>query len=158
DVLGRAVKTEVLNWDGAGAYGTGGSVYSAAVNTYNAPDQVTQARQWPGPENGGGAYQDTTMPLYGYGRLHTKHGTEQRDANGNPAYTTYSYNNDDTINMVTDARGASATYTYNNGRHLVNQIHYTAPTGITPTADVTFDYDPAGNRKLMTDGLGSVSY
>ncbi|MGZ5483994.1 MAG: hypothetical protein ACXWID_18710, partial [Pyrinomonadaceae bacterium] len=59
---------------------------------------------------------------------------------------------------VTDARGASATYSYNNNRHLVNTITYSAPGGITPTSNVTFGYDAAGNRTSMTDGLGSVSY
>jgi hypothetical protein len=33
DVLGRIVKTEILNW-------AGGSVYSATVNTYNVRDQL----------------------------------------------------------------------------------------------------------------------
>ena len=41
DVLGRTVKTEILNWQN-------GSVYSATVNTYNARDQVTQIRQYAG--------------------------------------------------------------------------------------------------------------
>ena len=35
DVLGRTVKTEVLNWQG-------GSVYSTTVNTYNARDQLNE--------------------------------------------------------------------------------------------------------------------
>jgi len=43
----------------------GGSVYSTTVNTYNVRDQVTLVRQWAGAENGGGAYQDTTMSYDG---------------------------------------------------------------------------------------------
>ncbi|MFN2491621.1 MAG: hypothetical protein ABR501_01895, partial [Pyrinomonadaceae bacterium] len=41
DVLGRTVKTEVLNWQG-------GSVYATTVNTYNARDQLTLVRQFQG--------------------------------------------------------------------------------------------------------------
>src|SRR6185295_16806677 len=37
DVLGRWVKTELLNWGG-------GSVYTATVNTYDALDQVTSTQ------------------------------------------------------------------------------------------------------------------
>jgi YD repeat-containing protein len=40
----------------------------------------------------------------------------------------------------------------------VNEIEYSAPSGITPTANVTFAYDAAGNRTSMTDGLGTKSY
>jgi len=101
--------------------------------------------------------QQTAISYDGYGRLQTKHVPEQQDSSGNPAYTTYSYNPDDTIYSVTDVRGASATYGYNN-RHLVTSINYSAPTGITPTANVTFGYDAAGNRTSMTDGLGGQSY
>lgn len=41
DILGRTIKTEVLNWQG-------GSVYSTTVNTYNARDQVELTRQYAG--------------------------------------------------------------------------------------------------------------
>src|SRR2546421_123170 len=69
--------------------------------------------------------------------------------------TVYVYYADDTIQSVTDARGASAAYIYNNNRHLVNEIHYSAPSGITATSNVTFGYDAVGNRISMSDGLGS---
>ena len=149
DVLGRTVKTEILNWEG-------GSVYSTTVSQYNARDQVTLLRQYQGTDQSS-TYQDTTMSYDGYGRLHTKHVPEQRDQSGNPTYTTYAYNTDDTVHSVTDARGASATYAYNN-RRLVTAIDYSTPTGMTPTSNVTFEYDAVGNRTLMNDGLGSVSY
>jgi YD repeat-containing protein len=68
------------------------------------------------------------------------------------------YNNDDTVHAVTDARGASATYTYNNNRGLVNGINYNAPSGLTATANVSFVYDAIGNRTSMTDGFGSMTY
>src|SRR5205085_5079702 len=52
----------------------------------------------------------------------------------------------------------SASYVYNNNRHLVSGINYSAPSGITATSNVTFEYDAAGNRTSMTDGLGTQSY
>jgi YD repeat-containing protein len=145
DVLGHTWKTEVLNWNG--------TVYATTTNTFNTRDQVTLVRQWAGAENGGGAYQDTTMSYDGYGRLQTKHLPQQDTGTA----TVYAYNADDTINSVTDARGASATYSYNN-RHLVTGITYSAPSGITPTSNVSYGYDAAGNRTSMTDGSGSTAY
>src|SRR6185295_16986339 len=35
---------------------------------------------------------------------------------------------------------------------------YGVPTGVAPTANVSFGYDAAGNRTSMNDGLGSMSY
>ena len=160
DILGRAVKTEVLNWEG-------GSVYSATVNTYNARDQITLTRQFAGAE-GSATYQDTTATYDGYGRLKTKHLPEQQVDPNNPAstdHTTWAYNSDDTVQTVTDARGAQATYTYN-ARHLVTGISYGLLPGVPTTgwsapasaAPVSFAYDAAGNRTSMTDGAGSASY
>ena len=71
--------------------------------------------------------------------------------------TTYAYNNDDTINVVTDARGATATFSYNK-RHLVTGITY-GGTGAAPTPNVTYTYDAAGHRTLMTEAqFGKVDY
>jgi YD repeat-containing protein len=147
DVFGRTVKTEVLNWQG-------GTVYSATVNTYNARDQVTQIRQYAGPE-GSGTYQDTTMTYDGYGRLKTKHEPEQTAGTA----TTYNYNSDDTLSSVIDARGAATNYAYNN-RHFVSSVGYTVPQGSTipVPAAVDYAYDAAGNRSSMSDGLGSATY
>jgi YD repeat-containing protein len=147
DILGRTVKTELLNWQG-------GSVYSATVNTYNARDQIMQVREYAGAE-GSGTYQDTTMTYDGYGRLKTKHVPEQDIGTS----TTWNYNSDGTIQKVTDARGASQTFVYNN-RHLVTSISYTVPggSGITVPATSTFAYDAAGNRTSMNDGVGNVSF
>lgn len=36
--------------------------------------------------------------------------------------------------------------------------NYSASSGVTPTSNVSFGYDSAGNRTSMTDGLGSKSY
>ncbi len=146
DIFGRTVKTELLNWQG-------GDIYSTTVTQYNARDQVKLVRQYAGPE-GGGTYQDTTMTFDGYGRLKTKHEPEQ-DAG---TASTWDYNDDDALQKITGARGASATYGYNNNRHLPNTITYYAPTGVASTPNVSFEYDAAGNRTSMTDGSGSVTY
>jgi YD repeat-containing protein len=147
DVLGRAVKTEILNWQG-------GSVYSATVNTYNARDQVTQIRQYAGAE-GSGTFQDTAFTFDGYGRLKTKHVPEQ-DVNKN---TTWDYNSDDTIQKVTDGRGAATNYSYNN-RHLLTGISYSVPSQppIPVPGAANFSYDAAANRTTMTDGTGTTTY
>src|ERR1051325_9900388 len=84
-------------------------------------------------------------------------GTNQNPNTASTDHTTRAYNNDDTVLSVTDARGASATYSYN-ARHLVTGITYSAPSPITPTSTVTFGYDAAGNRTSITDGLGTVGY
>ncbi len=147
DVLGRTVKTELLNWQG-------GSVYSATVNTYNARDQVIQVRQYAGAE-GSGTYQDTTLTYDGYGRLKTKHVPEQA-ANVN---TVWDYNADDTIQKITDGRGVATSYDYNQ-RHLVTKITYTVPPGsqIPEPGEITYAYDAASNRTSMADGTGTTTY
>jgi YD repeat-containing protein len=145
DAMGRTVKTEILNWQG-------GSVYSATVNTYNARDQITKVRQYAGPE-GSGTYQDTDMTYDGHGRLKTKHVPDQ----GANKVTTWTYNNDDSVQSVTDGRGAATNFTYNN-RRLTTGISWSAPSPIPTPASVTFAYDAAGNKTSMTDGFGSVSY
>ena len=144
DVLGRTAKTEVLNWDG--------TVYATMVNTFNARNQATQVRQYQGSDQSG-VYQDTTMSYDGYGRVQTKHFPEQNASTA----TNYAYNADDTIYTVTDARGASATYAYND-RHLVTGINYAAPSGVAATPNVAYGYDALGNRISMSDGFGSKSY
>jgi YD repeat-containing protein len=145
DVLGRTVKTEVLNWEG-------GSVYTAAVNTYNALNQITLIRQYAGAE-GSGSFQDTTMTYDGFGRLQNRKLPEQSVGTA----ATWTYNSDDTVNSITDARGASQTFTYN-ARHLATSITYAAPGGIAVPSAVTYSYDAAGIRTLMTDGHGSQTY
>ncbi|HEX6717738.1 MAG TPA: DUF4214 domain-containing protein [Pyrinomonadaceae bacterium] len=153
DVLGRTVKTELLNWAGSN------SVYSTTVNTYNMRNQIEQARQYAG-STGSASYQDTTFTYDGYGRLRTRHQPEQQvDPNNNIStdHTTWDYNADDTVQKLTDARGASQTFSYN-ARHLVTGITYTASTGITPIGPVGYGYDTAGNRTSMTDENGRADY
>src|SRR6202008_5197287 len=93
------------------------TVYSSTVNTYNVRDQLTQVRQYAGAE-GSGTYQDTIITYDGYGRLKTRHVPEQNSGTA----TSWVYNNDDTVQSITDARGAATTFTYNNGRHLPNVV------------------------------------
>jgi YD repeat-containing protein len=145
DVLGRTVKTEILNWQG-------GAVFSATVTTYNVRDQATLVRQYAGAEGSPG-YQDTTTTYDGYGRLQTQHVPEQNAGTS----TVWTYNADDTVNTVTDARGAVSSYSYTGtNRHLVKQITHTL-TG-SPTITNSFTYDSVGNRLSMTDSAGSASY
>jgi YD repeat-containing protein len=145
DVLGRTVKTELLNWQG-------GSPYATTINNYNARDQLKSIRQYQGDE-ASGIYQETTMTYDGYGRLRTKH-TPQQDSG---TITTWDYNLDDTVQKITDARGSVASYSYN-ARYLVSGITYNPSAGIADTPDVSFGYDAVGNRMSMMDGLGSKSY
>jgi len=142
DILGRAWKTEVLNWDQ--------TVYSTTINTYNARDQISNVKRYQGTE-ASGIFQESVTTYDGYGRLLTSRAPEQT----NP--TSYSYNQDDTTNIVTDARGATMLFSYNK-RHQVTNIAYSAPMGVAATAPVHFTYDAAGNRTGMTDGMGSVTY
>ncbi len=114
---------------------------------------MTQVRQYAGPE-GSGTYQDTIMTYDGYGRLQSQHAPEQSSGTA----TVWTYNPDDTTNTITDARGASQTFSYN-ARHLKTSITYASGgSGASASAQVSFSYDAAGNRSTMTDGLGSKTY
>jgi YD repeat-containing protein len=155
DVLGRLVKTEILQ-----TVNNNTSVYGTTANTYNARDQLKLVRQFQGDDQSS-VFQNTTMDYDGYGRLKTKHLPEQGIDPTNSSstdHTTWEYNADDTILKLTDARGASATYVYNNNRGLVNGINYYSPSGVVTTPNVTFGYDAAGNRTSMTDATGNTNY
>ena len=165
DVLGRTMKTEILNWEGSGPGGAGRSVYSTTINNYNARDQLTRIRQFdaaqetvPSDPNDlscpSGSCQQATMSYDGYGRLKTEHVPEQDEGTA----TTWNYNFDDTVQSVSDPRNATQTFSYNNNRRLVTGISFSAPAGIDPTAPVSYNYDAAGNRTSMADGMGSMSY
>ena len=69
DVLGRTIKAETFNWDGA-------TVYSTVTNTYNALDQVTLTKQYAGSTSSS-TVQETTAEYDGYGRLYRQHVPEQ---------------------------------------------------------------------------------
>ena len=132
DILGRTIKTEVLNWQG-------GDVYSTSVNSYNALNQVTSHRQYQGTD-ASGVFHETAMTYDGYGRPKTKHVPEQNadtSIAGSTDHTTWNYNDDDTVLSVTDARGITTTFDYN-ARHLLTSITHptaqTLPPGIPATA------------------------
>src|ERR1700752_1309370 len=93
------------------------------------------------------------MTYDGYGRLKTRHIPQQEAGK----YTSYSYYPDDLPQSVTDARGATTNYQYNN-RHLISSITHSAPGGIVIPTTATFGYDAAGNRLWMTDGVGRADY
>jgi RHS repeat-associated protein len=133
DVFGRLSKVEELNWDQ--------SVYATTNYTYNVRDQITEINH---------AGQLRTSVFDGYGRLQRRTTPEQ-------GATEYTYFANGMTQIVTDARGATTTFAYNN-RDLVTSITYGVPSGVAATPNVTFEYDSAGNRTSMNDGLGSVSY
>jgi YD repeat-containing protein len=133
DLTGRLKKVEELNWDQ--------TVYSTTEYTYNARDQIISSNQMG---------QIRSFEYDGHGRLSARVTPEQ-------GRTTYTYFPDDTVQTLTDARNATTTFTYNS-RHLVTNIAYGVPAGVAATPNVSFDYDSAGNRTSMSDGLGSVSY
>jgi RHS repeat-associated protein len=133
DTLGRLGTVEELNWSG--------SVYATTSYSYNARDQITQSNQ---------AGQYRTFAYDGHGRLQSRTTPEQ-------GTTSFSYNVDDTTNVMTDARGATTTYGYN-AEHLVTSLTYGTPSPVAATPNVSYAYDAAGNRTSMTDGLGSATY
>jgi Fibronectin type III domain len=171
DALGRVIKTEMMKWDGT-------TVDSTYVNVYDALDRVLAERHYkdaapadaelPATSCPTGICLQTTSTYDGYGRLKTKHSPEQKVDPTNSASTdstTWDYRDDDTVEKVTDARGAVINYTYNS-RHLVTQLTYTTlpgvptsgPTAIQATPAATFTYDGVGNRTRMDDGSGYVTY
>lgn len=93
DTLGRLKQVEELNLNQ--------SVYATTNYTYNARDQITNINQ---------AGLTRSFAYDGHGRLQSRTTPEQ-------GTTTYTYHPDDTINVMTDARGAKTTFTYN-ARHL----------------------------------------
>lgn len=150
DFLGRETKTEVFDWNG--------NIYNTTVNTYDHRDQVTLVRQYAGAE-GSATFQDTTYSYDGYGRLYQRHAPEQSYG----TFTTYTYNADDSVESMTDARSAKTSYEYNK-RGLLSKISYSAPNDgtwdsiIQIPGPTTFSYDEAGNRVVMTDESGSLTY
>lgn len=137
DVFGRKTKVEDLNFDN--------TVFRSSTTTYNVRDQATLVVEQSGTT---GPTQNTTTEYDGYGRVWK---TKSPQAT---APTVYTYNDDDTVNVKTDARNATATYSYNN-RGMVTGIAYTPTPNV---GNVTFGYDAAGNRTSMTDGLGNASF
>ncbi len=154
DVLGRNFKSEILNWND--------TLYSTSVTKFNGRDQAVSLTQTQTATSTDPAdSQVTTLTYDGHGRMKTRKLPQQ------DAASVYNYNADDSISTMTDARGAMTNYTYNN-RGLVTNVGYSAPNDpnnpgnpdptIPIPAPVSFEYDDIGNRKKMTDGLGTVDY
>ncbi len=141
DILGRVVKSEDMNPDQ--------TVYSTTTTTFNTLDQQTEIRKYVGTN---GTSQASIMSYDGYGRLwKRKNPAESGD-------TVFTYQTNNQLLTVTDARGAGATYSYNN-RNLVTGINFTESGGATTTPDLTFLYDGGGNRTRMTEsGVGQIDY
>ena len=91
------------------------------------------------------------MTYDGYGRLKTRHVPEQAAG----TVTTWTYNADDAIQKINDARGASTTFTYNNGRHLPNIVTH-ALFGSSTIVE-SFVYDGTRNRISMSDTSGATA-
>jgi hypothetical protein len=136
DSFGRPWKNETLNWNS--------TVYSSTTSTYSVLDQVSQVAETSGAS---GASRLTTSEYDGYGRLWKARRPEQT------ADTVYGYNLDDTINVVTDPRAATATYGYNN-RGLVTTVSY---AGAGTASAVSFGYDQSGRRTQMVESFGGGS-
>jgi RHS repeat-associated protein len=140
DVLGRLKQVDELGRDE--------SLYATTTYTYNGRDQITQINQ--------AGQTPRTFEYDGHGRLWRRTTPEQ-------GLTQYTYYPDDTMQSVTDARGAVATCDYN-GRRLIKSVNYTVPANVAPTNNVTFGYDEAGNRSSMTEKdrdnnvVGSTTY
>lgn len=115
---------------------------TTAAHFYNGRDQLTEINQ-------AGCVR-TFSYADGHGRLTSRTTPEQ-------GQTAYAYNTNDTVQRVTDARGAISIFAYN-GRGLVTNIDYVAAGGSVETGDVGLTYDAAGNRQRMTDGHGAVDY
>jgi len=141
DVLGRPVKSEILNWEN-------GTVYSSKVTAYNVRDQIESVTDYAGTV-GSTPQQQTTMTYDGYGRLKTRHVPEQSAGTN----TVWNYNNDDTLQSVTNARGATCTYVYN-GRHLPTSVTHTLASELIVK---TLTYDGAANRLSMSHTVAGVS-
>jgi RHS repeat-associated protein len=138
DSLGRLTKVEELSWNQ--------SVYSTTTYSYNSRDQLTLINQ---------QGLTRTMEYDGYGRLWKRTTPEQ-------GMTEYSYERDDTVAWVKDARGAKTVFDHS-PRHLVREISFDLSgviggQNVASTPTITYAYDAAGSRTQMTDGLGSVAY
>jgi YD repeat-containing protein len=150
DAQGRQVKVEVFNADAAQ------SIYLTTTSSYNPLDQLVALTERAGAS---GAAQSTTMTYDGHARLKTHHRPEQRTSDNQLTATSYVYNPDDTVQQVTDGRGATKSFAYTS-RHLVSDITYDSPaeSNIEVPAPVHFEYDAAGNRRKMEDGAGWTNY
>lgn len=146
DVLGRTFKVEALDWSN--------NVYSTMKTLFNGRDQVVTMTEYAGTDSSSTS-QVTSATYDGHGRLSTRHVPEQ-DSEKNTVLT---YNPDDSIATVTDARDVVKSNLYNS-RGLLTQTTYTLPQGSTiqQTPSVSISFDNVGNPVQMTDGMATTSY
>ena len=146
DILGRTWKTEVLD--------DNNQVYTSSVTKYNGRDQQVWTKQFAGAAPGDALNSDScpvpqanepqtcqiaVSEYDGHGRISKNHASQQ-DAN---KFISYTYNAADQPETVTDARGATSTYIYNN-RGLMTSVGYAMPT-TNPT--------PSSSDRLLTNEL-----
>jgi len=138
DALGRVSQVNVFKFDG--------TLDSQRTITYNGLTTTTQVVDLATSET-----QITTQIFDGFGRLQSQHSPQQTPGKN----TIYAFNPDNTLLRLTDARGASTTYSYNNRGMLtlktVNRPDGKPASGLT----VTYAYDAAGNRTFMSDTSGT---
>ena len=162
DILGRSVKSQILNYDG--------TPYSTTLTEYNVRDQVTAIKTFKGDAEIGaycalGNCQQVENVYDGHGRLQNQYLPIYQNPNVGPPYNgnpsarskSMQYYGDDRVYVETDPRGATATYTYNN-RGLVTGIGYFSPSGVSAKSPVTFTYDELGNRQTMINGEITAGY
>ncbi len=141
DVFGRAFKQQAFECDTS-------TISATTISTFNVRDQATNVKQH---EGASGTFQEIVMTYDGHGRLQTRKYPIETAA------TSFTYDNNDRPQTITDARGAAATYSYNS-RGLQTGVSYTVPSGVAATPNVSFAYDEVGNRTQMTDGQGQTNY
>ncbi|MDQ3803369.1 MAG: PA14 domain-containing protein, partial [Acidobacteriota bacterium] len=173
DILGRVTKVQDLTAQATTAAlshaADGSDVYRTATTIYNMRDQAVETQAHAGAAQADATKIQKTLHTYdGHGRLKSSKAPIQTRA------TAYQYNADDTLWKVLTPREAAGdaaqdvTTTFTrNARHLVRRVEHAVPAGLSnpaapdyvaPAPAVEFDYDAAGNRLWMTDGLGRVDY
>jgi YD repeat-containing protein len=162
DVFGRVVKSQIFKADGV-------TPYSTSITEYNVRDQVLSAKQFKGDADATsycllGNCEEVDNAYDGYGRLERRWLPVYQNAgvappysaNGSAKFMQWQYRNDDRVQVLTDPRGATRIYGYNS-RGLVSSLSY-GGTGAEATASATFEYNENGQRTLMDDGPGQVTY
>ncbi|MBO0797452.1 MAG: S8 family serine peptidase, partial [Blastocatellia bacterium] len=134
DFLGRLSEARELSSSMA--------TYSRARYNYDARDLLVKIEHFNG-DNDGGAKQERTFSYDGYKRLQSRTTPEA-------GTVSYEYWENDLVKKVSDARGISTQFTYNN-RNLLTDIDYS-----DTTPDVHYEYGEYGERTLMQEKNGST--
>lgn len=127
----------------------------AVVENYRpafTPDHETNVRTEYGYDANGNRL--TILNARGHTTNFTYDALNRLRSESDPLGHTTEYEYDGVSNRVTltDAEAFTTTFTYDPLNRLVG-IDYPEPD-----ADVTFTYDALGNRKVMTDGVGTTSW